>query len=512
MWELRFGIANFTLFDANARAKILADQDNYYRQIDENINIFSSRTRSPEEAALLQAWNENYSSYLKERPRWFELTIAGKLQEAAKWREEKTNFHAAKSVDILRQLIRLQKAQGDYLQSEVHHVELWNQILLGVITGSSLLIGIIVTLQISRRISYSATTLADAARKLSFGDTSEPIASLDDDELGRTAQSFRQVVDYLQEVADVSTALSSGDLTRNVVPKGENDRFGFAVSLMIVNIQDIICRIKASAVYLSSAASKSNDTTQRAFESIEAISHNIRLIASNVDKVNESSLGASDLALQGRTEVEQTIRSMEEINRVMSEIMVLIERLAVNSSRIGNIVELINDIAKQTNLLALNATIEAARAGEQGRGFAVVADEVRQLAKHSTEEASHISELIQGIQREMTEVSTATRQGDMTIREGIHRANRAGDALAAIVDAVAQVKLLLDDISQSIGEQSRSTSHIVSTIEEVSVGANNLREKAGDILDAVAYFKSTPDHPSETSILPADEESGITIW
>lgn len=513
LWELRLGVALFPNATPAERIRIQAEQNRYYQEIDRYMKLFGQGSVSATDLQTLKSWQEHYSRYVQARPHWFELVQQGKLQEAAAWKAKHNGHEATESIKLLDQLISLHEESDAIARRGVVQSITDTKVRLLLVMAFGMLIGLGLAFIISYRISQATRQLMLAARELAIGNTDCPVSVRGKDELGDMAESFRSVVAYFKEAADVSMEMSAGDLRRDIVPKGEHDRFGFAISLMIVNLRDIIGRVTASAGYLSEAANRSNETTRLTSESIEEIFYSVQQISNNVDRVNESSLAATELAKNGRAEVDHTIKGMEEINSVMSEIMALMTRLMESSAEIGNIVALIDGIAKQTNLLALNATIEAARAGEQGRGFAVVADEVRQLAKHSTEEAAQISKLIQGIQAEMNGISNVTQKGDRTIREGIQRAHSAGEALGAIVKAVDRVKLLVEDINQSISEQNKSSRHIVAVVEDVVVGADNLREKARGILDAVTYFKGV-DGMESAAAGSRDEadNAAVTIW
>jgi methyl-accepting chemotaxis protein len=145
-----------------------------------------------------------------------------------------------------------------------------------------------------------------------------------------------------------------------------------------------------------------------------------------------------------------------------------VQEMGARSTEIGAIVETIDDIASQTNLLALNAAIEAARAGEHGKGFAVVADEVRKLAERSSTATKEISTLIHGIQKTVTEAVAAMDEGAKEVENGVTRANHAGKALSDILNATEEVNNQAQQAAAAVGQMNQATAGLVSAMDSVS--------------------------------------------
>jgi methyl-accepting chemotaxis protein len=165
--------------------------------------------------------------------------------------------------------------------------------------------------------------------------------------------------------------------------------------------------------------------------------------------------------------VKETIDGMEQISETMRDIVSVIETLNESSEKINTIVDVIDDIAEQTNLLALNAAIEAARAGEHGRGFAVVADEVRKLAERSASSAKEIVELITDVQEDTTNAIKVTNQGYQRATEGVKLAGKAGETLDEISDAIKKVNLMMKEVSKVTQQQAQASDRIVGTVENM---------------------------------------------
>ena len=158
-----------------------------------------------------------------------------------------------------------------------------------------------------------------------------------------------------------------------------------------------------------------------------------------------------------------------------------IEKLGESSKQIGEIISVIDDIADQTNLLALNAAIEAARAGEQGRGFAVVADEVRKLAERTTEATKQIAIMIKGIQNETQEAVVAMKRGNEEVSSGIALADRAGQALNQILESTQDVQMQISKIASASEEQSSTSEEIAKNVNSISHVTNESAKRIQDI-------------------------------
>jgi methyl-accepting chemotaxis protein len=215
-------------------------------------------------------------------------------------------------------------------------------------------------------------------------------------------------------------------------------------------------------------------------------------VAGNVSDASRVAEDAAKVAQEGRQAVDQTIEGMQRIHQAMAEIVRVIEGLEKSSGEIGAIVAVIDDLAEQTNLLALNAAIEAARAGEHGRGFAVVADEVRKLAERSAKATGEIAALIAGVQRESKLAIVSTREGRAVISEGTRLAAGAGDSLGAIVQAVDQVTAFMGQIAHAAGEQDRAATQIstamtaMNRLSQQVIGATREQAKGSEqIVQAV---------------------------
>jgi methyl-accepting chemotaxis protein len=182
----------------------------------------------------------------------------------------------------------------------------------------------------------------------------------------------------------------------------------------------------------------------------------------------EGAQRASQTASDGATVVERTVTVMGQIADKVKESARTVESLGVRSDQIGAIIGTIEDIADQTNLLALNAAIEAARAGEQGRGFAVVADEVRALAERTTRATKEIGEMIKAIQKETKGAVTAMEQGVHQVENGTAEAAKSGQALQEIMQQINDVAMQVNQIATAAEEQTVTTREISSNMMQIT--------------------------------------------
>jgi methyl-accepting chemotaxis protein len=205
----------------------------------------------------------------------------------------------------------------------------------------------------------------------------------------------------------------------------------------------------------------------------EEMSATVNDVSHNTVSAADFSRTLKDSVLEGGEIIRQAIAGIKSVAKTITEASGTIDDLSHESEKIGEIISVINDIADQTNLLALNAAIEAARAGEQGRGFAVVADEVRKLAARTTTATGEIAAMIHSIQSESGNVATSMARGIGEAESGVSLANQAGEALERIVEGIEGVAEMISQIATASQEQT-------ATIEVISTNINHVSEVTSD--------------------------------
>jgi methyl-accepting chemotaxis protein len=332
-------------------------------------------------------------------------------------------------------------------------------------------------------------------------------------------KTLDMVVGPIDETSTVMAVYATGDLTTRIVndykgdfAKLKNDINGFAETLsdLLLQLTDSIQNTASAAHEISSTAESlaaaSQEQSAQADEvanAVEAMSRTITENAMSASRTADVATKNSQMASESGKVVELTVNKMKDIAVVVKNSATNIEQLGESSKQIGEIISVIDDIADQTNLLALNAAIEAARAGEQGRGFAVVADEVRKLAERTTEATKQIAKMIKGIQHETEQAVVAMNRGTIEVQSGIELADKAGDSLKQILTSTHEVLDMVNQIAAASEEQSATSEEIsknviaiskvtadsTSRVEDVAKTADTLASMTEQLRNLIASFK-----------------------
>ncbi|MGA7827789.1 MAG: methyl-accepting chemotaxis protein [Geobacteraceae bacterium] len=290
-------------------------------------------------------------------------------------------------------------------------------------------------------------------------DLSQRLDYLKKDEVGEMCRAFNGFLDKLADILG-TISLSAEKLTVSggtLLSRSE---------LMAGNAEEVAGQTATVAVASEEMAVTSND------------------VAQNCALAADGSHRASETALSGSSVVQETIAVMNSIAMRVRESAGTVENLGAQSDQIGEIVGTIEDIADQTNLLALNAAIEAARAGEQGRGFAVVADEVRALAERTTKATKEIGAMIKSIQQQTREAVSSMEEGVNEVDRGTAEAAKSGDALEEILEQINAVSMQVNQIATATEEQTGTTNEISSNIQTITEVVRGTAEVAKDSASA----------------------------
>ena len=302
----------------------------------------------------------------------------------------------------------------------------------------------------------------------------------------------------IKEGIEVLEIMSNGDFTSRVQSnlKGEYkalkdsiNKLGESVCTALTEVMrateataSASAQISSSAEEMAAGAQEQSAQSSEIAGAIEEMTKTIMETTSNTGLAADTSKQAGDKARLGSNVISDTVDGMKKIAEVVKNAAVTVTELGASSEQIGTIVQVIDDIADQTNLLALNAAIEAARAGEQGRGFAVVADEVRKLAERTTKATKEISEMINKIQRDTGEAVKSMELGTNEVENGLMLTEKSGNSLNDIVESVTKVDEIIGQVAAASEEQSSAAEQISRSIE----GINNVTQQSATGIQQIA--------------------------
>lgn len=445
----------------------------------ELIDIITKRSQAyektlinAEDKKLFAGFNQALNEYVTQLTAFNKLVMDGKKAEANELIVDDYDSAARELQKAIEKLVDTKMAQGKQVSGTNNTLARNASIFMVALALGGSVLAFLLGMFLSRMITRPLAALADDAQQIASGDLTVQIQSRSKDEIGLLAASFNSMADSLRgairQVSDTSSLLTSA----------ANELL--ATSESISNGAD-------------SVASQAQ-TVATAGEEMAATSNDI---ASNCQSAAAGALDASTSASDGSVVVDKTVQAMGQIARRVKETADTVARLGQRSDQIGQIVGTIEDIADQTNLLALNAAIEAARAGEQGRGFAVVADEVRALAERTTRATKEISDMIRSIQAETRSAVTVMEEGVHEVAQGTDEAAKSGVALQTIMELVNNVSMQISQVATAAEEQTATTNEIsqnmlqiTDVVQQTAQGAKQSEAAAAELSKLAADLEA----------------------
>lgn len=330
--------------------------------------------------------------------------------------------------------------------------------IMSILSVLAVVFGLTIAFFSSRMISKPLKFVTDNVKQVAQGNlTMDPIRIKNTDEIGELAESFNEMGTSLANLIRKVTQTSETVAASSEQLLASSEQTTKATEQITIAIQEVA----AGSEHQVSSAMAGN-------QSIQEISKGMEQVAGSIQIVSDLSVSTSEKAEAGNIVVSETVTQMGIVQDHVSKISNMIHVLGTRSKEIGNIVDLISQVSDQTNLLALNAAIEAARAGEHGKGFAVVADEVRKLAEESNKSTDNIRVLIGQIQKEINEVTISMEEGTNSVKSGIEKVNETGKSFHEITEMISNITTQTQEVSAIVEEVNASTEDMVQKMSEIA--------------------------------------------
>ncbi|RTL50585.1 MAG: HAMP domain-containing protein [Rhodocyclaceae bacterium] len=456
----------------------------------------------------------------------------GELRETIALRQSK-GFDAArqvvvtdkgkKAMDDIRNLVKdMEEQELELLKQREDDARTRTELAVLTIVGGILLAAALVVgagVFLTRHIAQPLRAVTAVAERITAGNLSiDLVPGKREDEVGALMWAFVRMAKSLQGMAAVAERVAAGDLTAQIAPQSNEDVLGNALAAMIASLRKMTqeigegvtvlaassSEIVASTTQVASSSAETATAVSQTMATVEEVKQTSQLAADKAKQVSETAQRTVEISKSGKKSVEESVESMHRIQEQMESIAESIVRLSEQGQAIGEIIATVNDLAEQSNLLAVNAAIEAAKAGDQGKGFAVVAQEVKSLAEQSKQATAQVRAILGDIQKATGGAVMATEQGNKAVEAGVRLSAEVGESIRVLAESIAEAARAATQIAVSAQQQlvgmdqavlaiqnirEASTQNVAST-KQTEAAAQNLHELGVRLKQLVARYRT----------------------
>jgi methyl-accepting chemotaxis protein len=456
------------------------------RESDEKLQQLMERNRADAPVRkLLDELNRLRREYLEVREsQVIPLIFQGKTEPAVKLSlgeqsERFTQLHA-----VTKQLVALTKERARLAVVGSEQAIARGLQLFGLIGLLAIVVVVVLVLFLNRVIAYPLTEITARAERIAAGEILvQPILRPRKDEIGLLEEKFNQMAASLQDKVALAQRIAGGDLSMQIKVASEKDVLGTAFAAMVHSLREInaeigegvnvlaasASEILAGTAQVAAGAAETATAMSETATTVEEVKQTATLSNQKAKTVAAAAQQAAQVSQGGRKAVEESTESMQRIREQMEAIADSIVRLSEQSQAIGEIIATVNDLSEQSNLLAVNAAIEAAKAGEQGKGFAVVAQEVKSLAEQSKQATGQVRAILGDIQKATSGAVLATEQGAKAVEVGVRLSKDAGEAIRQLAESMAESSQAASQIAVSAQQQLAGMDQLALATENIKL-------------------------------------------